>query len=75
MNQVMSGINESSEHVSVGASELAAASQVLAEGAQEQATSVAQLTATSNTVADHVENSRTQAEASAKATAHAAAMI
>ena len=75
MNQVMSGINESSEHVSVGASELAAASQVLAEGAQEQATSVAQLTATSNTVADHVENSRTQAEASAKATAQAAAMI
>lgn len=75
MNQVMSGINESSEHVSVGASELASASQVLAEGAQEQATSIEQLTATSSSVADQVEDSRSQAEASARATAQAASMI
>lgn len=75
MNQVMSGINESSESVSVGASELATASQVLAEGAEIQASSVAQLTETTNTVADQVENSLKKTETSAKATAKAAAMI
>ncbi len=75
MNQIMAGINESSEHVSVGASELASASQVLAEGAEEQAASIEQLAATTNTVAEQVENSRREAEASAKATAEAALII
>ncbi len=73
MNQVMLGINESSERVSVGANELASASQVLAEGAEVQAASIEQLAAT--TVADQVESSRREAEASAKATAQAASMI
>lgn len=75
MNQVMEGINESSERVSVGAGELATASQVLAEGAEEQAAAIEQLTATTTTVADQVENSRMEAEKSAKATAQAAVMI
>ena len=75
MNQVMLGINESSERVSVGAAELATASQVLAEGAEEQAASIEQLTATTSTVADQVENSRKESEASAKATTQTAAMI
>lgn len=75
MNQVMIGINESSERVSVGASELASASQVLAEGAEQQAASIEQLAATTNTVADQVENSRREAEASAEATAQTASMI
>ncbi len=75
MNQVMLGIHESSEHVSVGASELASASQVLAEGAEEQAASIEQLTATTTTVAEQVENSRREAEASAKATAQASTFI
>lgn len=75
MNQVMVGINESSERVSVGAGELASASQMLAEGAEEQAAAIEQLTATTATVADQVENSRREAEESAKATAQAAAMI
>lgn len=75
MNQVMEGINESSEHVSVGANELALASQVLAEGAEAQASSVQQLTATTNTVVDQVESNRQKAEDSAKATAQAAAII
>lgn len=75
MNQVMKGINESSQSVSVGASELATASQVLAEGAETQAVSVQQLTATTNTVADQVESSRKKAEVSAEATAQAATMI
>ena len=75
MNEVMIGINESSERVSVGASELASASQILAEGAEEQAASVEQLMATTATVADQVETSRGEAETSARATAKAAAMI
>ena len=75
MSQVMAGINESSERVSIGATELATASQVLAEGAEEQAASIGQLTETTNTVADQVESSRNKAESSAKATAQTAVMI
>ena len=75
MNQIMTGINESSESVSIGASELATASQVLAEAAETQASSVTQLTETTNTVADQVENSLQKAEASAKATEMAVSMI
>lgn len=75
MNQVMVGIHESSERVSVGAAELASASQILAEGAEEQAAAIEQLTATTTTVAEQVDNSRTGAETSAKATSQAAAMI
>lgn len=75
MNQVMVGINESAEQVSVGASELASASQMLAEGAQEQAASIEEIAATTATVADQVENSRREAETSAQATAQAASMI
>lgn len=75
MNQVMIGIHTSSERVSVGATELAAASQVLAEGAEEQAASIEQISATTNTVTDQLENSRKEAETSAKATAYTAKMI
>ena len=75
MNQIMTGINESSERVSIGATELSTASQALADGAQAQASSVEQLTQTTNKVADQVENSRSKAETSAKATAQAASMI
>ncbi|EOS21558.1 hypothetical protein C806_04206 [Lachnospiraceae bacterium 3-1] len=75
MNDVMLGINESSQHVSVGASELASASQVLAEGAEEQAASIEELTATTITVAEQVESSRKEAANSAKATSQAAAII
>lgn len=75
MSQVMAGINKSSEHVSVGASELASASQTLAEGAQNQAASIEQLTATTVTVVEQVEDSRRGAEASADATTQAAMLI
>lgn len=75
MNQVMVGIHDSSEKVSVGAAELASASQILAEGAEEQAAAIEQLTATTTTVAEQVDNSRSGAEVSAKATSQAAAMI
>lgn len=75
MNQVMEGINASSERVSIGASELANASQVLAERAELQAASIEKLAATTNSVADHVEESRRDAEASAQETARVTAMI
>ncbi len=75
MNQVMTGIQESSERVSIGATELASASQSLADGAQTQASSVEQLSASAASVTDQVEHSRNKAEASARATTQAAAMI
>ena len=75
MNQVMIEINKSSDQVSIGAAELAAASQVLAEGAEEQAASIEQLSATTNNLADQVENSRKEAEISAQATAQTTTMI
>ena len=68
-------VDTSSERVSVGASELANASQVLAESAELQAASIEELAATTNSVADHVEESRRDAEASAKETARVTVMI
>lgn len=75
MNDVMEGINASSERVSVGACELANASQMLAESAELQAASVEQLAATTATVAEHVEESHRDAEASAKQTKKVTLMI
>lgn len=75
MNQVMIEINKSSDQVSIGAAELATASQVLAEGAEEQAASIEQLSATTNNLADQVENSHKEAEISAQATAQTTTMI
>ena len=75
MNNVMEGINETSERVSVGAAELASASQMIAEGAEVQAASVEELAATTNSVADHVENSRKDAELAAKETNSVTDMI
>lgn len=75
MNDVMKGISESSEQVSVGASELADASQMLAEGAQTQAAAVQELANTTNTVTDQVEESRRDAEKSAQATVRITEMM
>lgn len=75
MNEVMEGINSTSERVSIGASELASAAQLIAESSELQAASVEQLAATTNTVADHVEESHRDAEASAKETDKVTAMI
>ena len=75
MNEVMEGINESAKQVAVGASELASASQVLAEGAGSQAASVEELAATSNSVLEQVHLSRTTAEESAEETGHVAVMM
>lgn len=75
MNEVMEGINASSARVTVGSSELASASQLIAESSELQAASVEQLAATTSTVADHVEESHQDAEASAKETEKVTAMI
>lgn len=75
MNEVMEGINEGAKQVSIGASELASASQVLAEGAGSQAASVEELAATSASVLDQVNENRSVAEDSAEATGQVSAMM
>lgn len=75
MNEVMKGIHESAEHVSIGASELSDASQMLAEGAEMQASAVDELSATSASVLDQVQISRSNAEHSAAETGNVAAMM
>ena len=75
MNSVMHDIGTSSEQVSMGASGLAEASQMLAEGAQAQAASIEELSATAATVADRVQESRKDAELSAQATVDVTEMI
>ncbi|MCM1044187.1 MAG: methyl-accepting chemotaxis protein [Candidatus Gastranaerophilales bacterium] len=75
MIDVMEGISETSERVSVGATELASASQMLADGAQEQAASVEELVATATSVADQVQENRKDAEQAAKATEEVTALM
>ena len=75
MNEVMEGINDSADRVSVGASELSSAAQMLAEGAEQQAASVQELSATTNEVADAVEEAHHDAELSAQATEQVTVMI
>lgn len=75
MSNVMKGINETAEQVSIGASELADASQMLAEGAQTQAASVQELANRTSTVSGQVQESRKDAELSAKATVRVTTMM
>lgn len=75
MNEVMTGINDSSNQVSAGAEELARASQGLAEGAGTQAAAVEELVATSTTVAEQVQENRKEAELSAAETEKVTAMM
>ena len=75
MHEVIEAISESAEQVSVGASELSNASQVLAEGAESQAAAVQQLSATTTAVTEQVQDSRKSAELSAQATSEVTHMI
>lgn len=75
MNEVMEGIHESAEQVSVGASELAGASQILADGAGAQAASVEELSATSTAVLEQVHQGRAIAEDSAEAAGQVSVMM
>lgn len=68
MNEVMLGISNTAEQVSFGATELANASQVLANGAETQAASVQELVATTTTINEQVQESKKDAELSAEAT-------
>ena len=74
-SDVMKGINETAEQVSIGASELADASQMIAESAQTQAASVQELADRTNTVSGQVQESRKDAELSARATVHVTEMM
>lgn len=65
MKEVMEGINESATQVSAGADDLANAAQGLAEGSEVQAAAVEELLATSTTVAEQVEENKSEAELSA----------
>lgn len=75
MNDVMRGILEGSEQVSAGASDLADASQMLAEGVGTQAAAVQELVATTTSIAEQVQESREAAEVSAKATGRVTTMM
>jgi len=65
---VLSGINESAGQVLSGSDELANVSQALAEGATMQNMAVESLMATTNKIAEEVEESRTKAEESEEET-------
>ena len=65
MKDVMEGIVETSNQVAAGSDELARASQTIAEGATTQAASVQELVATSNQVAEQVQENAEGAKASA----------
>lgn len=75
MHSVMQGISDSAGQVSIGASELAEASQMIAEGAQTQATAVQRLASTTNTVTEQVQENRRDAELSVEATVHVTDMM
>lgn len=75
MREVMEGINTSAEQVTAGSSELATASQSLAETAGNQAAAVEELVATATTVSEQVQQSRQGAEESAKETENVTSMV
>ena len=64
LSGTLGNIHESSEQVSLGASQMAESAQSLAEGATDQAASVQELTATIQSVADTIVYSSKKAEAS-----------
>ena len=70
MTNVLRQIMEGANQVSVGADDLANASQGLAESATTQAAAVEELTATSETVVEQVHANKEGAEKSAKGTEH-----
>lgn len=75
MNDVMRNIHHSAQQVSTGASDLAKASQVLAEGAGSQAAAVDELVATTVSIEEQVQESRKDADVSAEATNGVTAMM
>lgn len=75
MSKVMEHILASAAEVSSGATELANASQTLAEGAGAQASAVEELVANTISVEEQVKQSREDAEVSAKAAANVTIMM
>lgn len=75
MNDVMKNISDSSRMVSSSATDLAKASQELAEGSSSQAAAVEELVATATSVTEQVEESKRDAQHSAKETEAVTAMM
>ena len=75
LNEIMLGITETSEQVTIGADDLANAAQGLAEGAAAQATEVQQLVSRIEDVVEQLRENRNEAEASAQETQIVAAKM
>ena len=75
MNDVMQNIHNSAQQVSSGASDLANASQVIAEGAGMQAAAVDGLAAAAASIEEQVQDSRKAADDSAAATMRVTSMM
>ena len=75
MSDVMEKILHTAEQVSIGASELSNASQILAEGASTQAAAVDGLLTSTVAMEEQVQQSRTDAEVSAEATVRVTTMM
>lgn len=75
MSDVMLNIHNSAEQVSSGASDLANASQVLAEGAGTQAAAVDELAVTTAEIEEQVQETKRAADVSAKATMRVTEMM
>lgn len=75
MNEVMEHILTSAGEVSSGATELAHASQTLAEGAGTQAAAIEELVANTISIEEQVKQSRKDAEVSAQAAGHVTTMM
>lgn len=75
MSEVMENIFNTAGQVSSGASDLANASQILAEGAGAQAAAVEELVATVVSIEEQVKQSQKDAEVSAEATVRVTSMM
>lgn len=60
-DSILSNVKDSTMQVTVGADEVAAASQALAQGATEQASAIEEVTASMNEISQHTKTNATQA--------------
>ena len=70
-HRVLSGINDAGYQVSIGASQVASASQSLAQGTTEQASAIEQITASIDEITEKTKQNASQANEAAQLVAHA----